>query len=61
MLFNRFCAIRWVEDESVAERALSLWPNIIKTSIGKACIKAKDPKTNCTKILSSTTWTNCLH
>ena len=25
-----FCKTRWVEDEAVAERAIQLWPNIVK-------------------------------
>ena len=28
--FHSFCATRWLEDESVAKRALDLWPNIVK-------------------------------
>ena len=28
--FHSFCANRWLEDESVAKRALDLWPNIVK-------------------------------
>jgi len=27
---SRFSATRWIEDESVAERALLIWPNIVK-------------------------------
>ena len=30
ILFHSFCATRWHEDESVAKRALDLWPNIVK-------------------------------
>ena len=26
----RFCATRWVESESVAERAIKIWPNMIQ-------------------------------
>ena len=27
----RFCAIRWIESESVAERAIKIWPNLLKS------------------------------
>ena len=46
--FNRFCATRWIKDEAVAERALSLWLNIVKLIINwemlpksKRCMIAK--------------------
>ena len=26
----KFCQTRWIEDDSVAERAIELWPNIVK-------------------------------
>ena len=28
--FHSFCATSWLEDDSVAKRALDLWPNIVK-------------------------------
>ena len=30
VFIHRFCATRWIEDEAVSERALKLWPNIMK-------------------------------
>ena len=61
ILFNRFWATRWIEDESITERTISLWPNIIKIiKHWEGLCKSKGPNRNCTKILPSTTWTNCL-
>ena len=29
-LCSRFCATRWIEDETVAARAISAWDNLVK-------------------------------
>ena len=54
LYFLRFCATRWIEDESVAERALTLWPNIVKMiKHWEGLCKSRRPKnksyTNLTK------------
>ena len=44
-LSAKFCATRWVEDKSVAERAIDVWPNITKyVETTLAGVKSKIPK-----------------
>ena len=44
-LYFRFSATRWIEDEVVAERALLLWPNIVKVvKYWEGLCKSKRPK-----------------
>ena len=45
ILFDRFCATRWVDDEEVAKRAIELWPNIVKVvKHWQSLSKSKRPK-----------------
>ena len=43
--YSRFSATRWIEDESVAERALLLWSNIVKIiKFWEGLCKSKTPQ-----------------
>ena len=45
MLYYRFCATRWVEDEDVSSKAIKRWPNIIKiVGYWEGLCKSKRPQ-----------------
>ena len=52
MIYFSFCATRWVEDEAVAQRAVKLWPNIVKlVKHWQGLSKSHRPKSKCYQTL----------
>ena len=52
MIYFSFCATRWVEDEAVAQRAVKLWPNIVKlVKHWQGLSKSQRPKSKCYQTL----------
>ena len=49
-----FCGIRWVENRAVAERAISIWPNIVKMcKFWARFAKSKQPQSKSYKTLKT--------